>query len=102
MVTMNDTMKQDFLNAQQEWADAQLQSDAAKTLQKEIIDELHEKYPDVSKSDISWVFNARFKNNADEQETKFEDKKDCTRHCSKNARQIHRNRRSGKSTPCYL
>ena len=75
MVTMNDTMKQDFLNAQQEWADAQLQSDAAKTLQKEIIDELHEKYPDVSKTDISWVFNARFKNNADEQETKFEDKK---------------------------
>lgn len=72
---MNDTMKQDFLNANQEWADAQLQSDAAKTLQKEIIDELHEKYPEVSKSDIAWVFKTKFMNNADEQETKFEDKK---------------------------
>ena len=75
MVTMNDTMKQDFLNAQQEWADAQIQIESAKSLQKEIIDELNEKYPDVSKSDISWVFKARFKNDADEQETKFEDKK---------------------------
>ena len=68
-------MKQDFLNAQQEWADSQIQIESAKSLQKEIIDELNEKYPDVSKSDIAWVFKARFKNDADEQETKFEDKK---------------------------
>lgn len=75
MVTMTEQMKQDFLNAQQEWSDAQIQIDSAKSLQKEIIVELNEKYPDVSKSDISWVFKAKHKNNADEQETKFEDKK---------------------------
>lgn len=75
MVTMTEQMKKDFLNAQQEWSDAQIQIDSAKSLQKEIIVELNEKYPDVSKSDISWVFKAKHKNNVDEQETKFEDKK---------------------------
>lgn len=75
MVTMTEQMKQDFLNAQQEWSDAQIQIDSAKSLQKEIIVELNEKYPDVSKTDISWVFKAKHKNNVDEQETNFEDKK---------------------------
>ena len=75
MTVMTDQMKKDFLNAQQEWSDAQIQIDSAKSLQKEFIVELNEKYPDATKSDISWVFKARYKNNADEQETKFEDKK---------------------------
>lgn len=75
MTVMTEQMKKDFLNAHQEWADAQIQAESAKSLQKEIIDELNEKYPDISKSDISWVFKAKYKNNADEQESKFEDKK---------------------------
>ena len=91
MIVMTDQMKKDFLDAQQEWSDAQIQIDSAKPLQKEFIGEpnekypavrkkefiveLNEKYPDATKSDISWVFKARYKNNADEQETKFEDKK---------------------------
>ena len=75
MTVLTPQMKTDFVNAQQEWADAQLQSDASKALQKEIIAELSEKYPDISKTDISWVFKAKYKNNADEQETKFDDKK---------------------------
>ena len=91
MTVMTDQMKKDFLKAQQEWSDAQIQIDSAKSLQQECIVELNEKYPvelnekypvelnekypDATKSDISWVFKARYKNNADEQETKFEDKK---------------------------
>ena len=66
MTVMTDQMKKDFLNTQQEWSDAQIQIDSAKSLQKEIIGEPNEKYPDATKSDISWVFKCRYKNNADE------------------------------------
>ena len=62
MTVMTDQMKKDFLNAQQEWSDAQIQIDSAKSLQKEIIGELNEKYPDVSKSDISKDYTSRYSN----------------------------------------
>lgn len=67
--------KKDFANSYQEWSDAMVQIESARSLQKEIIDELTEKYPDVKRSDITWMFTTKYKNNADEQETTFDDRK---------------------------
>ena len=74
-MNITQDMKQDFANSYQEWSDAMVQIEAARTLQKEILDELAEKYPDVKRSDINWLFTTKYKNNADEQETAFDDRK---------------------------
>lgn len=71
-----DALKKDFCEAYDQWSSSQVEIDFIKATQTDIVNDLHEKYKHISKSDIAWIFKAKINNDKDEQETKFEDKKD--------------------------